>query len=124
MPFFAAAQVDLLFIEFPGIHLSHEMRVQLDYASHNWIHLHVFNEEKQVLFKDIFTREKFAGNHDIPTHAFFISASTFLTGFSASSCIPQTVRTLLVAGTLGDLVAVAIATILVASKQTQSLYIQ
>ena len=30
--FFATALVVPLFIGFPGIHLSHEMRVQLDYA--------------------------------------------------------------------------------------------
>ena len=34
MPFFATALVDLLFIEFPGIHLSHEIRVQLDPLRH------------------------------------------------------------------------------------------
>ena len=60
----------------------------------------------------------------LPTHVFFIAAGTFLTGFSASSCVPDMVRPSLVASTLGDLLAAAIAIISVTSKQAQSLYIQ
>ena len=51
------------------------------------------------------------------------AAVTFLTGLSASSRVHDTVRLLLVAITLGDIVAPALANILVVSKQTHSLYI-
>ena len=55
---------------------------------------------KQVLFNGDFARENFAGtgirNRDLPTRVFFIAAVTFLTGFSASSCLPDTVGPLLV----------------------------
>ena len=97
------------------------MRVQLAYRSHTCIYLHVYNDEKQVLFNGDFARENFASTG---IHVFFIAVITFLRGFLASSCVPDTVEPLLVASTLGDLVAAAIATVLVASKQTHSLYIQ
>ena len=58
---FATALLDLLFIGFPGIHLSHEMRVQLDNTSHTCVNLHVYSDdERQVLFKGDFARENFA----------------------------------------------------------------
>ena len=93
------------------------------------INIHVYNDdEQQVLFNGDFARENFAGTgirtRDLPTRVFFIAAVTFLTGFSASSCLPDTVGPLLVASALGDLVAAAIATVSVACKQPQSLYIQ
>ena len=51
--------MDLLFIGFPGIELSHEMQVQFDYASHTCINLYVYNDEKQVLLLNRdFAREK------------------------------------------------------------------
>ena len=91
--------------------------------------LHVFNDdEKQVLFNGDFAKENFAGTNnwtrDLLTHVFFIVAGTFLTGFSPSSWVPYMVRLLLVASTLGDLVAAAIGTISVGCEQTQNLYIQ
>ena len=52
--------MDVLFIGFPGIHLSHEMQVLLDYTSHTCLDLHVYNDEKQVLFEGDFARENFA----------------------------------------------------------------
>ena len=83
---------------------------------------------KQVLFNRDFTKENFAGTgiqtRNLPTRVFFIAAVTFLTGFLASSCLPDMVEPLLVASALGDLVAAAIGTVSVTSNQTQSLYIQ
>ena len=59
---FATALVDLLFVGFPGNHLSHEIRVQLDDTSNTCINLHVYNgDKKQVLFNGDFVRENFAG---------------------------------------------------------------
>ena len=97
------------------------MLIQLDYTPHTCINIHIY---KQVLFNIDFWRENVAEPTNLPTHIFFIAAGTFLTVLSASSCVPYMVGPLLVASTLGDLVAAAIATILVTSKQTQSLYIQ
>ena len=95
-------------------------------SSLTWINLHVYNDVKLVLFNGDFARENFAGTgiwtRDLLTHIFFIAAGTLLTGFLASSCVPDTVRPLLVAITLGELEAAAKATILIAIKQT--LYIQ
>ena len=51
--FFATALVDLLFIGFPGYHLSHEMRVQLDYTSHTCINLHVYNDKSRYYLTEI-----------------------------------------------------------------------
>ena len=121
--------MDLLFIGFSGIHLSHEIRVQLDNASHTCINLKVYSDdEHQVLFNGDFARENFActmiGTRDLPTQVFVSAAVTFLSGFSASYCIPDTAGPLLVACTLGDLVVTDIATVLVASKQTQRLSIR
>ena len=46
--------MDLLFIGFPGPRLSHEMQGQLDYTSHTCIFSpYVYNDEKQVLIKEI-----------------------------------------------------------------------
>ena len=83
---------------------------------------------KQVLFNEDFAREIFASTgirtRNLLTRIFFNAASTFRMCFLASSCMPDTDEPLLVAITLEDLVMPAIATVSVASNQTQSLYIQ
>ena len=68
-----------LFTGFPGIHLSHEKQVQLDYIAHTCINLHVYNDdEQQVLFNRDFARENFAGTEigtrNLPFSVFFIAA--------------------------------------------------
>ena len=52
--------MDLLFIGFPGIHLRHEMLIQLDYTPLTCINIHAYNDEKQELFNLDFGRENFA----------------------------------------------------------------
>ena len=37
----------------PGFHLSHEMRVQLDYTSHTCINLHEYNDESRYSLTEI-----------------------------------------------------------------------
>ena len=63
------------------------MRVQLDFMSHMYLHLYVYNDEKQVLFNGDFVRENIDGTgiqpSNLPTNVFFIAAVTFLTGFLA-----------------------------------------
>ena len=103
------------------IHLSHK-KGGIRYYIWRMQNLHANNDEKQVIFNRGIAREYFAGTgiqtHDLLTHVFFI------TGFSFSSSVSNTVRPLLVASALGVLVAAAIATVSVTCKQTQSLYIQ
>ena len=101
------------------------MLIQLDYTSHTCINIHVYNDEKQVLFNRDFGRENFAepttfqpmssSLQPAPSLQVFRPPPVYLT-WSGPYWYP--------ASTLGDLVAAAIATILVTSKQTQSLYIQ
>ena len=76
------------------------MRVQFDNTTRTCIYLHVYYEdEQQVLCNGGFVRDNFAGTgirtRDPLTRVFFIAAVTFLTGFSASSCVPDTVGPLL-----------------------------
>ena len=114
----------LIFIGFPKIHLSHELWVQIDYTSHTCISLHVYNDEKKVLFYEETLADTRIQTRSLPTHVFSIAAGTFHTGFTASYSVRNTVVPLHVASTLGDLAAAATTALLVPSKQTHSFYIQ
>ena len=90
---------------------------KMRYYSSNTYNLHVYLAEKQVILTWDFVTETLPapGFEPQPSDPCFLHCRpTFLTGLG----LP-----LLVTSTLGHLVAAAIATISIASIQTQSLYI-
>ncbi len=82
---------------------------------------HAYNDEKWVIFNGDVARENFTDTciqtRDLPVHTFFIAAVPSLQVIGLL-LVTQHGRPLLVASTLGDLVASAKAIILIASNQT------